>query len=82
MVLSQLAASPGSGVARLIFLGHMVSTNIQGLSLSEKLHLRQYNMFPVSELDLYLGSGKLCQEFETQEENEDAQELFKFKGDC
>ena len=33
MVLSQLAASPGSGVARLIFLGHMVSDGTQGLGL-------------------------------------------------
>jgi len=36
VVLSQLAASPGSGVARLIFLGHVVSTGIQGLELSDK----------------------------------------------
>ena len=42
VVLSQLAASPGSGVARLIFLGHVVSTGIQGLGLSDKLleHLK------------------------------------------
>ena len=37
VVLSQLAASPGSGGARLILLGHMVSTNIQGLGLSDEL---------------------------------------------
>ena len=38
VVLSQLAASPGSGVARLIFFGwHMVSPNIQELGLSDKL---------------------------------------------
>jgi len=37
VALSQLAASPGSGVARLIFFGHMVSPDIQGLGLSDKL---------------------------------------------
>ena len=42
MVLSQLAASPGSGVARLIFFGVMVSAGNQGLGLNNKLleHLK------------------------------------------
>ena len=42
MVLSQLAASPGSGAARLIFLDYMISTSIQGLGLSDELlrHLK------------------------------------------
>ena len=42
VVLSQLAASPGSGAARLIFLDYMISTNIQGLGLSDELlrHLK------------------------------------------
>ena len=54
-VLSQLAASPGSGVARLIFLGQMVSTNIQGLSLSDKLGEKLLMHLKVEMCDVAMG---------------------------
>jgi hypothetical protein len=37
VVLSRLAASPETGVARLIFWVHMVATSIQELGLTDEL---------------------------------------------
>ena len=56
VVLSQLAASPGSGVARLIFFGVMVSAGNQGLGLNDKL-LRHYKE-EVTEMALGILDGK------------------------
>ena len=55
MVLSQLAASPGSGVARLIFLAHMVSTNIQGLNLGDELGDELLRHLKVEMCDVAMG---------------------------
>ena len=55
VVLSQLAASPGSGVARLIFLDHMVSTNIQGLGLSDELGEKLLMHLKVEMCDVAMG---------------------------
>ena len=58
VVLSQLAASPGSGVARLIFLDHMVSTNIQGLGLSDELGEKLLMHLKVEMCDVAMGMSR------------------------
>ena len=55
VVLSQLAASPGSGVARLIFFGHMVSAAIQGLGLSDDLGDELLGHLKVEVCDVAIG---------------------------